>query len=341
MKQMLALLSAGALLCSLSACGSSNAAPSTSSAASTVSSPPDLQESDVLAAYERAAEIYDWFDLASLPADGALLTEDGQPYNSDADSIPYQPVNDQNLSTLADLDVLVRSCFSPEMADEIMGSGVNYRDIDGKLYTAGGARGSNLYLLGKTAAAEQVDENRWQVTLTFYADSYEFDDPRATIGYSQTTLDYENTENGWRFTSFCSSDGLDDTADTVFTFSFEGTEGYLMDGQAPEDCGDLQLACWLLHSDGLSEGASDRMAHRFLDDPDSWFSALSVFVGSPWENAQTVMEEPAYATHAWLTAEEQSQFEGILATYQPKNAAQQSLLDGLKAAWNRAQTLTA
>ena len=58
-------------------------------------------------------------------------------------------------------------------------------------------RQSNLYLLDKTVAAEQVDEDHWTVTVTFWAD-FEGRELQgdgyfhtvSTTGYSTAVLDY-------------------------------------------------------------------------------------------------------------------------------------------------------
>lgn len=340
MKRALALLSAAALICSVTACGDAGSAVSSASGQAVVSSaPPELTKADVLAAYDRAAEVYDWFNLYSLPASGALVTENGQPYDPRRGGISYQAVDYAGLSSYADLDIRVRSCFSPELADDIMGNSESYRDIDGKLYTASCARGSNLYLLDKTVTAEQVDEDHWTVTLTFYADSYEWEQPFATVGYSQKTLDYIKTPDGWRFSSFCPSDALDETAETVFRFSYD-EDDFTTEERDMENWSALKLACWLLHADGaFAEGASDHFALRLLNDPDEWFAALSVFPDSPWEYKDTVITMPAWDTYTWHPEQEDVYFAKILDTYQPKNDAEATLLTTLRTAWMQTNQL--
>lgn len=67
---------------------------------------------------------------------------------------------------------------------------------------------SNLYLLDKTVAAEQVDEDHWTVTVTFWAISRPgttgdgYFHTVATTGYSTAVLDYAHTPDGWKFTGF-------------------------------------------------------------------------------------------------------------------------------------------
>ena len=230
-----------------------------------------------------------------------------------------------------------KSHFSPEMADSLFAlSPDHYKDFDGVLYAADGGRGSNVYLLDKAAAAEQVDADHWTVTVTFYADSWASEEPSTTIGYSQAVLDLEHTADGWKFTSFAPSDGLDLEAETVFQFTYD-PYALLEEEPGMDTWSDLKLACWLLHADGAySEGATDYLTRRFLEDPGAWFAALSVFPDSPWEHADTVMTAPVSDTYAWYGEEEQARLTEILDTYEPRNEQEQALLDILRAAQREA-----
>ena len=298
-----------------------------------------MTEADVLNFYTAASAVYDWFTMTTLPLDYADTRE--------ADGLTYCRVDAEDLSlpagaesvtiaSLADLRSVVEAYFSPEVADGLLAlSPDHYKDFDGVLYATDGGRGSNVYLLDKAVTAEQVDADHWTVTVTFYADSYEWERPSVTIGYSQAVLDLEYTEAGWRFTSFVPSDGLDLDAETVFSFAY--TEDGFSEMSNSEDCSDLKLACWLLHSDGAySEGPSDTLTRRFLEDPQSWFAALSVFPDSPWEHADTVMTAPVNNTYAWYGEEEQARLTEILDTYEPRNEQEQALLDILRAAQREA-----
>lgn len=293
---------------------------------------PALTEADVLNAYTQAAQVYNWFDLYS-PSAGieAIQTEDGI----------FYPVEEPGLETLADLESKVRACFAPSLADQLLSSG-NYQELDGHLYCLGGGRGCNPYLLSKTAHANAVDDDHWTVTLTFwseYQDSVSIPIPgtdhttlvsTATVGYSQSVLDYQRTEDGWRFTSFCASDALDLDADTVFTFSYGG-DSFASDETAMDTWSDYKLGCWLLHADAMGEGAATLLTQRFLEDPATWFAALTPLAQSPFEHARTVLETPA-CVYAWFSQEEQAQFEEILSTYQPRNDVEAGMLELLKSA---------
>ena len=313
-----------------------------------------MTEADVLNFYTAASAVYDWFTMATLPLDYADTREaDGLTYcRVDAEdlSLPFATVPEPTdsslhwqpqpvtIASLADLRSVVETYFSPEVADGLFAlSPEHYRDFDGVLYAADAGRGSNIYLLGKAVTPEQVDENHWTVTVTFYADSWDFEAPSAIVGYSQAVLDLERTEDGWKFTSFVPSDGLDLDTETVFQFTYD------MDTFMSDDAGnidtwsDLKLACWLLHADGgYAEGPSDTLTRRFLEDPESWFGALSVFPDSPWEHADTVMTAPVNDTYAWYGEEEQARLTEILDTYEPRNEQEQALLDILRAAQREA-----
>ncbi len=307
-----------------------------------------LTDQDVINMYTAASAVYDWFDLTPLPLDMEdARTEGGLTYyRVDAEdlSLPVSAVPEPTdstlswtpepvtISSLADLRETAETYFSPELADSLFAlSPDHYTDFDGVLYAADGGRGSNVYLLDKTAAAEQVGEDHWTVTVTFYADSWAFEKPSTTIGYSQAVLDLERAEDGWKFTSFVPSDGLDLDAETVFTFNY-GFDGFAKDEQEMDSWSDYKLSCWLLHADALGEGASTMLALRFLEDPAAWFADMSVFPESPWEYADNVMGTPATATYAWLGQEEQTKFEEILDSYAPQNEQEQFLLDTLRAA---------
>ena len=312
-----------------------------------------LTKQDVINMYTAASAVYDWFDLPTLPLDMEdARTEGGLTYyRVDAEdlSLPIAAVPEPTDSTLswtpepvtiaslADLRAAAETYFSLELADSLFAlSPDHYKDFDGVLYATDGGRGSNVYLLDKAVTAEQVDADHWTVTVTFYADSWAFEEPSTTIGYSQAVLDLEHTADGWKFTSFAPSDGLDLEAETVFQFTYD-PYALLEEEPGMDTWSDLKLACWLLHADGAySEGATDYLTRRFLEDPGAWFAALSVFPDSPWEHADTVMTAPVSDTYAWYGEEEQARLTEILDTYEPRNEQEQALLDILRAAQREA-----
>lgn len=310
-------------------------------------SPPEIPTPEepaaqtVLDAYTAAAEVYGWFDLASLPYDGDDARQ--------ADGQTYYRVTDARTPTLEALRELTETYFTPELADSLFDMVPDqYRDFDGALYTTGGGRGSNLYLLGTTTAAEQKSEDHWIVTVTFWADQ-EGDEMQAdghfhrvaTTGYSRKDLDYERTDDGWRFTSFCPSDALDLEADTVYTINyyqdFEVTSAY-------QDYSDWELVCCLIYSDGAyTEGPADLLAQRFLERPEDILKVLALLDNAPYRekgppmNIDYVVACPGYH-FAHSSREDQADFEALLETLHPETEAEQAVLEKIRTAYESSAT---
>ena len=84
------------------------------------------------------------------------------------DETTYFRVRDDGIASTEDLRSRLEEVFTPELAEEIFNKG-QYRDFDGRLYAVPGGRGTNIYFLDKTVQAERLSEDRWEVTLTFWA----------------------------------------------------------------------------------------------------------------------------------------------------------------------------
>ena len=244
-------------------------------------SPQELMgfQEDVLAAYDEAARLYDWFDLAPMPLDESDSVKEGE--NT------YFRVLDENITSTKELHSRLERVFTSELAKEIFNKVPDqYRDFDGKLYAIPGGRGTNIYLLDKTVQAERISEERWEVTLTFWA-GYEdarmvpepetgvsASYPTAVAGYSTTCIYYERTSEGWRFTSFCPTDNLDLDAETVCSSDYY--EGF------GADCSDWDLVCYLVHANGaFAEGAFYRLYQRFLERPNNISPAWPCWTALP------------------------------------------------------------
>ncbi|MDD3346229.1 hypothetical protein [Oscillibacter sp.] len=191
------------------------------------------------------------------------------------------------------------------------------------------ARGDQLYLYDKGVAAAQVDPDHWKVTLTFWADSWEWERPDAAIGYSTAVLDYERTQDGWKFTSFCPSDGLDLDADTIFHFTYDLPT---FDATDFGSWSALQLALYLLHTDGaLTEGASDDLFFRFLESPAAVLHALSLLPPAWQETVSRLLAGAAWCWHP------DGGFETVLEATVPADDREQKAADALRAAYAAAQ----
>ena len=332
--------------------------------------PPDeasetaLTEQDVLNLYTAASAVYDWFDLTTLPLDmeDARTEGDLTYYRVDAEnlslpvsavpeptdsSLPWQP-QPVTITSLADLRETAETYFSPEIADSLFAlSPDHYKDFDGVLYATDGGRGSNVYLLDKAAAVEQVDADHWTVTVTFWAD---FEDQElqsdgnfhtvATTGYSTAVLDFENTPDGWKFTSFCPSDGLDLEADTVYTINYyqdlEVTGAY-------QDYSDWELVCYLVHADGAyAEAPFDLLARRFLERPEDILRVLALLDQSPYRekysHIEAIVAGPGYTAAGRFYREDRADFAALLDALHPETEAEQAVLDKIRAAYESSAT---
>lgn len=295
-------------------------------------SPQELMgfQEDVLAAYDEAARLYDWFDLAPMPLDESDSVKEGE--NT------YFRVLDETITSTKELRSRLEEAFTPELAEEIFNKVPDqYRDFDGKLYAIPGGRGTNLYLLDKTVQAERLREDRWEVTLTFWADyedarmvpepetgvsaSY----PTAVTGYSTTSIYYERTPEGWRFTSFCPTDNLDLDAETVCSSDYY--EGF------GADCSDWELVCYLIHADGaFAEGAFYRLYQRFLDRPNDILSCLALLDSSPYASIDSLIADPGYQA-AYEDEEGRLAFEETVKLCVPANEAEEIVLKKIQGAY--------
>lgn len=297
-------------------------------------SPQELMgfQEDVLAAYDEAARLYDWFDLAPMPLDESDSVREGE--NT------YFRVLDETITSTKELRSRLERVFTSELAEEIFNKAPDqYRDFDGKLYAIPGGRGTNIYLLDKTVQAARLSEDRWEVTLTFWAD---FEDshivpepgtgfstsyPIATAGYSTEAIYYERTPEGWRFTSFCPSDALDLEAETVYTFDY--AQGLR------EDCSDWEMICYLLHADGgFAEGPFYRLYQRFLERPGDVLSSLALLDTAPYEASRlnSLIADPGYQT-AYEDEEGRLAFEEALKRCIPANEAEEIVLKKIQGAY--------
>ena len=290
-----------------------------------------LSEEDVQQFYAAAAQVYDWFDLTTMPLDESDTQETPEGTYYRVNSAVYP-----ELSSLSALGQRVKDVFSPDIAEALFSlSPDHYRDIGGKLYAQPGARGTNIYLLDKTVTAEPVDGSHWTVTLTFWADSWAWEQPSATVGYSQRLLDYERLEDGqWRFTSFCPSDALDLEADTVFTFTYDWDT---FDNTDFDAYSDLQLVLYLLHADGAyAEAPSDLLYRRFVERPDEILKLLTMLDTSPYQESHpqvdAITASPGYHA-AWLSLDEQAEFLAALDSCQPETEAERTVLERMRTAY--------
>lgn len=104
----------------------------------TVSSNQPPTDAEIEAIYQRAVEVFGWFDMTTIPYDWDDQMED-------ANGWVFVRVAYDGISSLADLEAYLHAIFTPnvvsEMFDIVPG---RFRDFDGVLYVLGGDRGGMM-----------------------------------------------------------------------------------------------------------------------------------------------------------------------------------------------------
>lgn len=162
-------------------------------AAQTESQARFLTEDEVLAAYERAVDIYSWFDLAQLPSAEESTTVDG---------VSYRKVDYPGITDMEDLNAYLRGSFSEEVAARLMATGGErplYREIDGVLYVAPSGRSRDADKGEIRMQVEQVSETAYEVNV---AVDLLAEDRETVTGVECWSFPYEFVGDRWVFTDF-------------------------------------------------------------------------------------------------------------------------------------------
>lgn len=152
-----------------------------------------LTEDEVLAAYDRAVDLYSWFDLAQLPSTEESTTVDG---------VSYRRVDYPGITDLEDLDAYLRGSFSEEVTARLLAIGGEhplYREIDGVLYVAPSGRVRDTDKGEIRTQVEQVGETAYEVNV---AVDLLAEDHETVTGVECWSFPYEFVGDRWVFTEF-------------------------------------------------------------------------------------------------------------------------------------------
>lgn len=160
---------------------------------------PTPSETQVRMAFEKALEVYGWFDLCALDFDSADKTEYGG-------STYYRVLNDE-VPTYDALRALVYDLFDTATADALLQQDSEtppYIGVDGALYTQDFARGSDITKGEYELTVGQ--ESRTCFLCKARVETLEFNDGykeyRRVSGYEEHTYRYELVGSRWVFTDF-------------------------------------------------------------------------------------------------------------------------------------------
>lgn len=164
--------------------------------ASVVATPSQTQ---VKNAFEKALEVYGWFDLCSLDCDSADTAEHGgQTY--------YRVLSDE-IPTYDALRTTVYDLFDTATGDRLLAEDTEtppYIDVGGTLYTRDFARGSDITKGEYELTVEQESKTGFlckvRVETLEFNDGYK--DYRRVTGYEDYTYHYELVGYRWVFTDF-------------------------------------------------------------------------------------------------------------------------------------------
>lgn len=174
MKRIICALLFGVMALALTACGGTK-----------------LPENAVVTEqYQKAAEAYGWFDMMSLKSDANQKKEQNGSL--------YYKVTDTRFPTMAALEEYLKSLFSDEITARLLSSD-NYAEIDGALYTRGGARGADIT---KGEERYKILQKEDHVVVEVEVDVIEDLDSGNITGTETYEFPFEQRDGRWVFTEF-------------------------------------------------------------------------------------------------------------------------------------------
>lgn len=153
-------------------------------------------EGEIKALYEKAEEVYQWFDMEMLDVE----TEDGLVVNYTlSDGTVCAKVEDDRIGSLTELKAAVHECFADEFAEELLGMGL-YLEENGVLYEVQADRGADIT---KGNIIAEMVTNATETNFT-YTISVEILDPETDTVTGSEDIDFlaEKINGTWLFTQF-------------------------------------------------------------------------------------------------------------------------------------------
>ncbi|MGN0690515.1 MAG: hypothetical protein ACI4KH_08865 [Oscillospiraceae bacterium] len=139
--------------------------------------------------------------LGLTPENGTVpvILNGDQPYDFYRTGVSYES-----------FEKYIRSIFTDELAESFFLNDYYYQNLDGELICGDGARGSNIFYVGRTFELISSDEKELKFTLTAHYSAIELYSeeeynklPDNEKEWSETfTYSIVNTENGWRVAQF-------------------------------------------------------------------------------------------------------------------------------------------
>lgn len=153
-------------------------------------------DEEVLAAFRKAWEAYNWFDLYAL--------EGHQDEKKELDGMVYSRVADERFPNMDSFRSYLKTLFSDEVVDGLLPiGGQQYVEIDGQLYTSEGGRGTDITKGAVTLSVLWPQEEE-PLTCTVRAEVELLDEETLStvVGSELHEFPYQKVGEKWVFTHF-------------------------------------------------------------------------------------------------------------------------------------------
>ena len=152
-------------------------------------------DQEVLEAYSRAEEAWNWFAIAPPALDQEdILERDGR---------SYCRVNDPRFSTLAELRGYLKGLFSDQLVEELLPiDGTQFIEEEGVLYAVDGGRGTDLTRGAETVQVLRAEEGPGRITVRVTVETLDPEADYAVTGEETHDFTYERVGEKWIFTTF-------------------------------------------------------------------------------------------------------------------------------------------
>ncbi|MCL2420737.1 MAG: hypothetical protein FWD03_02665 [Defluviitaleaceae bacterium] len=151
-------------------------------------------DAEIEAAYLKAAEVFRWFDMTTMPHDWEDQIEDENGFT-------YVRITYDGINTLADLEAYLHNIFAPALVSDMFNLIPDrFRDFDGVLYAIGADRGGMLDRGDETH--EIIRESNQRIIYRVTVDVLDWDTLEEVIDTVVYDFVYEFVDGKWVFSHF-------------------------------------------------------------------------------------------------------------------------------------------
>jgi len=153
----------------------------------------ELTDDEVVDLYNKAKEVYGWFDLTTIPYDAEKYIE--------ADGERYFEVSQPGITSKKALADYLNEFFADDITEGLMAmSSDRYVEHEGKLYVLPADRGADISKGEESYEVERVSER--QIKLAVAVEVYGDPMQRNVTGYERHDFFLEFSDGRWRFKNF-------------------------------------------------------------------------------------------------------------------------------------------